>query len=110
MGIGLNVNNVLPDELKEIATTMSEKKGKKLNLTRVRNRLIKNLEKRYTVEDYKKYVDWFGQEVYLDRNGERTSAVAIDVDSDGCLVCEIEGQIKKISSAEMRLRLKCKSI
>lgn len=110
VGIGLNVNNVLPDELKEIATTLSEQKGRKLSLALVRNRLIKNLKKQYTVDDYKAYVDWFGQEVYLDSNGQRTSAVALDVDADGCLVCEIEGQIKKISSAEMRLRLKCKSI
>ena len=110
VGIGLNVNNVLPDELKDIATTLSEKKGRKLNLTWVRNRLIRNLKKQYTVDDYKKYVDWFGQEVYLDSNGERTEAVALDVDADGSLVCKIDGEIKKISSAEMRLRLKCKSI
>ncbi len=110
VGIGLNVNNILTDELKDIATTMSEQKGRKLNLTWVRGRLIRNLKKQYTVADYKKYVDWFGEEVYLDSNGERTSAIALDVDEDGCLVCNIEGQIKKISSAEMRLRLKCKSI
>ena len=110
VGIGLNINNVLPDELKEIATTMSEQKGRKLNISGVRNRLIKNLKKEYTVDDYKKYVDWFGQEVYLDSQGKRTSAVALDVDADGSLVCDIQGKIKKISSAEMRLRLKCKSI
>ncbi|MDE7084089.1 MAG: biotin--[acetyl-CoA-carboxylase] ligase [Clostridia bacterium] len=110
VGIGLNINNVLPDELKEIATTMSEQKGRKLNIPHVRGRLIKYLKKEYTVDDYKKYVDWFGQEVYLDSQGKRTSAVALDVDADGSLVCDIQGEIKKISSAEMRLRLKCKSI
>ena len=110
VGIGLNVNNVLPDELKEIATTLSEQKGKKLNLGTVRSRLIKNLSRDYTVDDYKKYVDWFGQEVELLRGGEQTPAVALDVDSDGSLVCNIQGKIKKISSAEMKLRLKCKSI
>lgn len=110
VGIGLNVNNALPDELKETATTLSEQKGRKLSVRGVRNRLIRYLKKQYTVDDYKKYVDWFGQEVYLDSNGERTPAVALDVDADGSLVCDIQGQIKKISSAEMRLRLKCKSI
>ncbi|MDE7380281.1 MAG: biotin--[acetyl-CoA-carboxylase] ligase [Clostridia bacterium] len=110
VGIGINVNNVLPEELKEIATTMSAEKGKKFSVNRVRGRLIKNLKKEYTVADYKKYVDWFGQEVYLDANGTQTEAVALDVDDDGCLVCNVGGEIKKISSAEMRLRLKCKSI
>ncbi len=110
VGIGLNVNNVLPGELKETATTLSEQKGRKLSISIVRSRLLKNLKKEYTVDDYKKYVDWFGQEVYLDSQGERTEAVALDVDADGSLICNIQGEIKKISSAEMRLRLKCKSI
>lgn len=111
VGIGINVNNALPDELKEIATTMSEQKGgRKLSVKKVRTRLIKFLQKQYDVNDYKKYVDWFGQEVYLDSNGQRTEAIALDVDADGGLICEIKGQIKKISSAEMSLRLKCKSI
>ncbi len=110
VGIGINVNNVLPDALKETATTMSEQKGKKLSVKRIRARLVKYLKKQYDVNEYKKYVDWFGQEVYLDSNGQRTEAIALDVDADGSLVCEIKGQIKKISSAEMSLRLKCKSI
>lgn len=110
VGIGLNVNNVLPEELKDTATTMSESKGKKIPLAKVRSRLLKYLSKDYTVEDYKRFVDWFGDEVYLLRNGEQTAAKAIDVDEKGCLICEIAGEIKKISSAEMSLRLKCKSI
>lgn len=111
VGIGLNVNNILPEELKEVATTMSEEKGgRKISVKRVRARLLKNMKKQYGIADYKAYVDWFGQEVYLDSNGKRLEAVALDVDADGSLVCEIEGKIKKISSAEMSLRLKCKSI
>lgn len=110
VGIGLNVNNVLPEELEEIATTLRVLKGRKLSVRGVRSRLLRNLKKKYTVDDYKAYVDWFGQEVCLESNGECTSAKALDVDADGSLVCEIEGQIKKISSAEMKLRLKCKSI
>ncbi|MDE6373886.1 MAG: biotin--[acetyl-CoA-carboxylase] ligase [Clostridia bacterium] len=110
VGMGLNVNNVLPAELSEIATTMSAEKGKALSVKRVRANLIKNLSREYTVDDYKQYIDWFGREVWLDANGVQTSAVALDVDADGSLVCNVAGTIKKISSAEMSLRLKCKSI
>ncbi len=110
VGIGLNVNNILPDDLKEIATTMSECKGKKLNLKAVRKQLIKNLQNDYTVEEYKSYVNWFGQQVYLDTNGERITATALDVDERGNLVCEIDGEVKKISSAEMSLRFKCNNV
>ena len=110
VGIGLNVNNALPEELGETATTLSVEKGKKIPLKKVRDCLIKNIRNSYTVEDYKQYVDWFGEEVYLDKNGEQTAAVALDVDGDGSLVCKIKDEIKKISSAEMSLRLKCKTI
>lgn len=110
VGIGLNVNNILPDELKDVATTMRECRGKKLSLKAVRTQLIKNLQNEYTVEDYKSFVDWFGQEVYLDANGERFTATALDVDEGGNLVCKIGDEIKKISSAEMSLRFKCSTV
>lgn len=106
VGIGLNVNNILPEELKDIATTMKECRGRKLNLKSVRNQLIKNLQNEYSVEEYKTYINWFGQEVYLDTNGERVTATALDVDQSGILVCEVDGQIKKISSGEMSLRFR----
>ena len=110
VGIGLNVNNVLPKELREIATTMSEQTGGNISLSKVRSRLIANLGKSYTVEEYKSYINWFGQKIYLSGGGVQTEAVALDVDGDGTLVCEADGQIKRISSGEMSLRLKCKSI
>lgn len=110
VGIGLNVNNRLPDELRKIATTMSEQKGKKLSLSAVRSRLIGNLEKSYTVDEYKRYIDWFGKKVYLLSDGVQTEAVALDIDGEGALICEINGQVKKISSGEMSLRLKCGTI
>lgn len=110
VGIGINVNNPLPDELKDIATSVGEIKGKKYSVKRVRNILLKKLRKNYTVADYKRFVDWFGQEVDLICGGEVVSATAVDVDNDGSLVCNMDGVLKKINSAEMSLRLKCNTI
>lgn len=110
VGIGLNVNNVLPEELRDIATTLKECKGKNVSIKTVQSRLIKNLQGEYSVEDYKSYVNWFGQEVYLDSNGERSEAIALDVDERGNLICKIGGALKKVSSAEMSLRLKCNPV
>lgn len=106
VGIGLNVNNVLPTELTDIATTLRESRGKRLNLKSVRASLVKNLQAEYGVEEYKSFIDWFGQEVYLDANGQRFKAIALDVDERGNLLCRADGEIKRISSAEMSLRLK----
>lgn len=109
VGMGINVNNVLPPELSDIATSLSAELSRNVPIKKVRAELLKNLQKSYTVQDYKKFVDWFGQEVTLDCNGQRTSAIALDVDEDGRLVCNVGGVVKRISSAEMSLRLKCAS-
>lgn len=106
VGIGLNVNNVLPEELNDIATTMSAESGKKLPLWLVRERLIKYLKREYTLEDYKKYIDWLGSEVIVDRGGVRSRVTAVDVDGYGNLVCEENGKVFSVSSAEISLRLK----
>jgi len=110
VGIGINVNNTLPEELKDIATSVSAEKGKSFPVKRLRNILIKNLSKNYTVADYKAFVDWFGSEVDLTCGDDVISAVAVDVENDGSLLCKINGELKKINSAEMSLRLKCNSI
>lgn len=110
VGIGLNVNNILPEELKEIATTMKDCRGRKINIKSVRKQLIKNLLQEYSVDEYKTYINWFGQEVYLDTNGERFTATAVDVDQSGNLICSVDGEIKKISSGEMSLRFKCSTV
>ncbi len=110
VGMGINVNNPLPEELRDTATSVSEQKGKAYPVKKLRNILIKNLQKEYTVADYKRYVDWFGRQVDLTCGDKVISAVALDVDNDGSLVCEIDGEVKKINSAEMSLRLKCNTI
>lgn len=105
VGMGVNVNNRLPEELQDIATSISQETGKKVSVAKVRRRLLKNLKRQYTVEDYKRYIDWFGQEVTLRRQDGAVRAVALDVDEQGRLVCEIDGAIQKISSAEVSLRI-----
>lgn len=105
VGMGINVNNVLPDELKPIATTLSAELGKNLSVKAVRDILIKNLRKNYTIGEYKSYINWFGREVLLKTADRELTATAVDVDWDGGLICVIAGTLKKISSAEVSLKL-----
>lgn len=106
VGMGINVNNTLPDELKEYATSVLQETGKKISVARARRRLVKFLKGSYSVSEYKSYIDWFNTRVELTMGGRVIPAVALDVEEDGRLVCEIGGEIKKISSAEVGLRLK----
>lgn len=105
VGIGINVNNTIPAGLKEIATSLSAELKKELSLTAVKETLLRNLEKNYLIDDYKKYVNWLGKEVTLKTGEENITATALDIAEDGRLIVETDGEIKKISSAEVSLRL-----
>ena len=105
VGMGINVNNELPAELQSIATSLREEAGKKISLNKVRKRLLENLKNEYTIENYKSFIDWLGSTVTLNAGGKISKAKALDIAEDGRLVCEIDGEIRKISSAEVSLRL-----
>ncbi|MGN0818602.1 MAG: biotin--[acetyl-CoA-carboxylase] ligase [Candidatus Coproplasma sp.] len=105
VGMGINVNNRLPEELKDIGTSIGEQTGRNISVRKVMKTLLKYLEGDYTVDDYKGYINWFGQNVTLNMNGKNVAATALDVDVNGLLVCRVNGEIKKISSAEVSLRL-----
>lgn len=105
VGMGINVNNELPPELSQIAVSMREILGNRLNLQTVKQAHIANLQKSFTINDYKKYIDWFGKEVVLRTDKESYTATALDVTADGRLVVSRDGKIIEISSAEVSLRL-----
>ena len=63
------------------------------------------MKKDYSVNDYKKYINWLDSEVTLKTNEESITATALDIAEDGRLIVKINGEIKKISSAEVSLRL-----
>lgn len=105
VGIGINVNNTLLPDLRDIATTMQQTAGKEIDLSAVRDTLIENLQKSYPLEQYKNYINWFGREITLKCAGGEINAVAQDVAEDGRLVCLINGKTVKMSSAEVSLRL-----
>lgn len=104
-GCGLNVNNELLEDLKAIATTMKEQAGHSFDIAKVKNQFICNLKKEYTVEDYKSYINWLGQEVTLKSGEEETRVTAVDILSDGRLKVNKCGNMLEISAAEISLRL-----
>ena len=105
VGMGINVNNALPQELRDIAITMKQAAGREFDLTSVRNTLIENLQKGYSLEQYKSYINWFGREILLKCSDGEIKAIAKDVAKDGRLICLLNGNIIKMSSAEVSLRL-----
>jgi BirA family biotin operon repressor/biotin-[acetyl-CoA-carboxylase] ligase len=104
VGVGLNVNNTLSPELEQIATSLSQEKGKKLDLEKITDFFISALNDEYTVADYKKYINWFGLPITLVKGDEKLVAVAKDVALDGRLICQIDGKEVQVSSGEVTLR------
>lgn len=105
VGIGINIFNELPDELKPIATSVYIQTGKKLTVSSIASLLLKNLENNYGIDEYKKYINWLGCTVLIKTLNGGFTAVAKDVSDDGRLVAEQNGKQVYLSAAEVSLRL-----
>lgn len=105
VGIGVNIENNLPEELKEIAVNMKDSGAKGYSFERVREELIKNLSRDFSVEEYKSYIGFFGKKITLIEGENKRIVTAKDVDNTGRLIVEDEnGNISSVSAAEVSLR------
>lgn len=105
VGIGLNVCNPLEAELADIAITMAQATGKTFSVEEVRERLIEELQKAHTMDEYLSYIGYLGSRITLVLGDERIPATLISVEKDGKLRVETEKGERLFSSAEVSLRL-----
>lgn len=105
VGIGINVNNVISAEIKKIATSVKEVTGKYFDLEEVKRVFLENIKKDFSIEDYKRYINWFGREVTLKTGEEERVVTALDVTENGRLLVDWCGNMLEISAAEVSLRL-----
>lgn len=104
-GIGVNVNNRLPDELRGIATTLREEIGKKVSVGGVTRRLKAHLQERYPVEEYLERLGYMGRSVELNFGDERVPATLLCVDNEGKLWAEVNGEKRGFVAAEVSVIL-----
>ncbi|MDE7082265.1 MAG: biotin--[acetyl-CoA-carboxylase] ligase [Clostridia bacterium] len=105
VGIGINVNNEISPEIEKIAISMQQTAGKPFDLSEVKKSFLNSLKKDYTIEDYKKYINWFGQSVTLKTEEEERVVTALDITENGRLLVDWCGNMLEISAAEVSLRL-----
>ena len=105
VGIGLNVNNELPNELKEIATSMLECVGKTLSVKSVTKRLIKELSRGCGIEEYRAYLGYMGENASIIIGNERVHGRLVSVDDEGGLLAEIDGETRRFAAAEVSVRM-----
>lgn len=100
-GIGVNVNNDLPEELKDIAVNLKFLVGK-VDTAEFAKKLIENLYGKYTIAEYKSYNMVLGREITVLSGEKSYKAVAKDISDDGNLILE-NGE--KLSYGEISVRL-----
>ena len=105
VGIGLNVNNGLPTELSGIATSMQAETGKTFSVEAVRERLIEELSHPWEMEKYLSFLGYMGREATLLIGDERIPATLLFVDDEGGLTVEIKGEKRRLTAAEVSIRL-----
>lgn len=101
VGIGLNVNNPLADEIKDIAISIKEVLNKEICLQTVLATLVYNLYLPSSYEEYKKHLLYLGEEVTLTVGGEEKRVIMNGVLENGNLQTS-DGEV--FSSAEITLR------
>ena len=117
VGIGVNANikkESLPTELHNKATTLYHELGKKIDRVKFVQTLLKFIEKIYlkiddfsvVLEEWKQYSYTLGEEIIITNPQEETQGLAVDIDSDGALIVEVDGKEEKIYSGDVSIRHK----
>ena len=101
VGIGLNVNNPIAEEIRDIAISTKEVLSKELSIGTVIATLIFNLYQPTSYEEYRKHLLYIGEEVNVITPTATFSAILEDVLPNGNLKTS-QGEI--LSSAEISIR------
>ena len=101
VGIGLNVNNPIADEIRDIAISTKEVLSKELSVETVVATLAYNLYQPTTYEEYKKHLLYLGEEVTVITQKSTYRALIADILPNGNLKTR-EGEI--LSAAEITIR------
>ena len=101
VGVGLNVCNEFPKELENIAISMREAAGKDFCLEEVEKVLLSELCKPYTMQDYRAFIGFLGEEKTVIVADECKKVRLLDVNDDGSLLVEEEGVKTKYYAGEI---------
>ncbi len=115
LGIGVNLNNDLPEELKGIATSMKQEQGKELSRAEFIRGLLNELEflyRRFEQEGFKPIRQvWkdlsstLGSQVVVSSLGEVIQGEAVDIDEDGALLLRRpDGTLTRVIAGDVSLR------
>jgi len=113
VGIGINVNNEVDDNLKDIATSLSEQTKANISRVELLRSIIKNLDKNYSKLIDKEYSsirkDWFsfsniiGKRVQISDEKSVVDGIVTDVDENGCLIVNTSKENVRVVSGDLAI-------
>lgn len=111
VGVGINVNNSLSNDLQNIATTLKKESNIKISRVELLKDIIKNIDRNY---NYVKSLDfdkirqlWFlhadiiGKKVKVTREKDVVVGTVSDVDETGCLILDTKEGLEKIITGDV---------
>lgn len=105
IGVGLNVNNPLTDELKDIATSVVLETGQTVSVDLVAQTIINNVYAPFYMDEYLSFVGYMGGFADLVIGDKRVHGRLVRVDETGGLICEIDGKESRFTALEVSVRL-----
>jgi BirA family biotin operon repressor/biotin-[acetyl-CoA-carboxylase] ligase len=113
LGMGVNLNNPVPDWLPD-ATSLSKELGEMVDIDAFLHRLLETLDlyllrmesdPELILSSWRESSLTLGKMVCVtDRSGETVSGFAVDVDQDGSLIVDCGGEIKRVVSGVLEFR------
>lgn len=118
-GIGINANfdvtRVLPEQLREVTSSLENELGRKIRLEELFRAVLENLEKTYdlynlkgfapVLNEWKRYANFLGHKVEVTDKKEKITGIALDVDDDGALVLKSEdGRTKHVFVGDVSMQ------
>ncbi|WP_457742217.1 biotin--[acetyl-CoA-carboxylase] ligase [Thermococcus sp.] len=115
IGIGLNVNNEIPEELEGFAVSMKSLLGFDINLDEVLQRVLRALSYWYTVFKSGRHYEILdavrrrsavlGRRIRIFEDGEvLLEGTALDIDDDGALIVETDEGTKRVLYGDVSIR------
>ena len=112
IGIGVNVNNIITDELNDIAISCNQMTGQEHDrskiIAEITNQIfeeIKNLKTKDFLEYYKQKSILLGKEITVIDGNNTYGATALDIDGECRLVIEKDGEVKHLFFGEVSTKI-----
>jgi biotin-[acetyl-CoA-carboxylase] ligase BirA-like protein len=118
VGVGINVNfdvdKTLPEELREVTTSLRAEVGKVVSLSGLFKLLLETFECLYDqltsegfdsiLEEWKRFASFLGHNVEVNCQKEKQRGLALDVDQEGALVLKLyDGTVRHLLAGDVSL-------